>query len=117
MKRTMLIGMAMLLVSCFGALQFGSGTAFAAPSKAAQHGKYQAAQQSQTQNSHAKSLTGVIYKQRNHYVLLVAGKLYKLSNQTLAKKYVNDQVKVSGKLGPNGNKIQVTNIHKAKPSN
>lgn len=116
MKRMALIRMAMLPVLCFGVLLFGSGTTFSAPSAIGQHGNYQAAQQTQSQSRHAKSFTGVIYKQRNHYVLLVAGKLYQLSNQTLARKYVNDQVKVSGKLGPNGNKIQVKNIQKAKPA-
>lgn len=116
MKRITLIGMAMLLVSCFGVLQLGSGTAFAASSTTAQHGKYQAAQQAQTQNRHAKTFTGVIYKEGNHYALLASGKLYQLSNQTLAKKYLNDQVKVSGKLGPNGNKIEVKNIQRSKPN-
>lgn len=108
--------MALLLVSCFGVLQFGSGTAFAAPSATMQHGKYQVAQQTQTKNRHAKSFTGVIYKEGNHYALLAAGKLYQLSNQTLAKKYLNDQVKVIGKLGPNGNKIEVKNIQRSKAS-
>lgn len=69
---------------------------------------------SQTSNHQSKTFTGTVLKEGSHFVLVSGAKTYRLNNPTMAKKYNNERVKVTGNLASNGKTIQVNNIIKTK---
>lgn len=137
MRKITLTGLALLVAACFGIAQFGAGTAMAQTSQNARQQPQmnsqrtqmprmnrqqnrmpqmnnQQGQMSQTSNHQSKTFTGTVLKEGSHFVLVSGAKTYRLNNPTMAKKYNNERVKVTGNLASNGKTIQVNNIIKTK---
>lgn len=121
MRKLTLGGMALVLTTFFGIMQFGPPAVFARPSAVEKIGQTQSGQhvrlpsQSQYQMARKQSkrahlYVGTITKKNGHYVLSEGGFSYKLSNQTQAMKDYGKEVEVSGKLNPKTNKIKIKKI-------
>lgn len=122
MRKLTLSTIALGAAAFFAVAQFASPAAFARPATVAQMGQTQQSKQPQmpgknTANNAIHNQTqmflGTISKQNGHYVLTVGQFTYKLNDQSELAKYNGEQVRITGKLNPKTNKINVQKIKKA----
>lgn len=136
MKRIALSGWALIFAALFGMVQFGSPAAFARPDASTQtkttesqyhvrklpgltapaHSQSKAtknAGKTAKANVRKQAFLGTIAKKNGHYVLTSGIFTFKLNDQAQVKKFKGKRVKVTGKLNPQTNKIQVANIETA----
>lgn len=141
MKRLTLGGTALVLAALFGMVQFGSPQAFALPATSTQtntkvkktkpqyhvrtlpgltgpahkaNGKAKKeAQKLENQALQNQAFLGTIARKNGHYVLSAGIFTYKLNDQSQAEKFKGKKVRVTGKLNPQTNRIQVKKITKA----
>lgn len=121
MKKITFGGLALLVATFFGMVQFGSLTAFARSTPVGQMGQTHQAQDVQLASKQAgmapynkaQVFLGTIAKQNGHYVLTVGQMTYKLTDQAKVKRYKGEQVQITGKLNPKTNKITVKKIKKS----
>lgn len=136
MKRIAFAGLALTLAGLFGMVQFGSPAAFARPDTNTQSKNTQPRYRirklpglttpvHRAQNKARKkaekvakaavqqqAFLGTIAKKNGHYVLTAGIFTFKLNDQAQAKKFNGKKVRVSGKLNPQTNRIQVASIKK-----
>lgn len=112
MKKTILTAMALLVASCLGLTQFGFGSAFAAPVAASQ--ATSTATKSNPKFRTSQLFIGNVRKEKSGYELTAGSIHFKLANSRKVKKYVGEQVKITGKLNVVTNTIHVQKIQKYK---
>lgn len=141
MKRLTIGGMALVLAALFGMVQFSPPAALALPPTGTQtntrvkktkpHYRIRTlpgltgpahkanskakkkAKRLEKQALQKQAFLGTIAKKNGHYVLTAGIFTYKLNNQSEAQKFKGKKVRVTGKLNPKTNKIQVKKITKA----
>lgn len=141
MRRLTLGGMALVLAALLGMVHFGSAAALALPATATQTNtkvkktkpRYrirtlpgltgpghkanskakEKAKKLEKEALQKQAFLGTISKKNGHYVLTAGIFTYKLNDQSQAEKFKGKKVRVTGKLNPTTNKIQVKKITKA----
>lgn len=134
MKRINLVGLALVFAAFAGMVQLGSPAALAQSNSSTgvkmTHPKYRIRGAKHAKKSNAKAMKkveksvkralkhetflGKITRKKGQYVLTAGIFTFKLTDQAEAKKYSGEHVRVTGKLDPETNKIQVTKIKQAK---
>lgn len=133
MKTIRFSGMVLILAALFAMVQFASPFAFAVPDanthaertqphyrirklpglNAPLHTQSKAEKKAEKVAKGAvqqQAFLGTIAKKNGHYVLTEGIFTFKLNNQAKAKKFLGKKVQVKGKLNPQNNRIQVSQI-------